>query len=187
MRASSTVSASDHLDDDNVVLMDVVEATTAATNEDIGTVETAENGEQPVLERDLELELDKQPASAAIPPLLCEGYVPDITELFQNFPFQLLPSLPHVVLCGTSFHHQNCMNGQFQIQTTTNSGVNDMCMSLEKDEKLSKVLSRADLPLQYLPPQIQYNTIQQTFFWKRTYTKTKPKLFIKTLTRTNIN
>ena len=57
LRASSTVSASDHLDDDNVVLMDVVEATTAAKNEDIGTVETAENGEQPVLERDLELEL----------------------------------------------------------------------------------------------------------------------------------
>ena len=51
MRASSTVSASDHLDDNNVVLMDVVEATTAATNEDIGIVETAENGEQPVLER----------------------------------------------------------------------------------------------------------------------------------------
>ena len=72
MRASSTVSASDHLDDDNVVLMDVVEATTAATNEDIGTVETAENGEQPVLERDLELELDEQLALADIPPLLCE-------------------------------------------------------------------------------------------------------------------
>ena len=35
MRASSTVPASDHLYDDNVVLMDVVEATTAATNEDI--------------------------------------------------------------------------------------------------------------------------------------------------------
>ena len=33
MRASSTVSASDRLYD--VVLMDVVEATTAATNEDI--------------------------------------------------------------------------------------------------------------------------------------------------------
>ena len=48
MRASSTVSASDHLDDDNVVLMDVVEATTAAKNEDIGTVKTAENREQPV-------------------------------------------------------------------------------------------------------------------------------------------
>ena len=48
MRASSTVSASDHLDDNNVVLMDVVEATTAATNEDIGTVKTAENREQPV-------------------------------------------------------------------------------------------------------------------------------------------
>ena len=51
MRASSTVSASDHLDDDNVVVMDVVEATTAATNKDIETLETAENGEQPVLER----------------------------------------------------------------------------------------------------------------------------------------
>ena len=104
--------------------MDVVEATTTATNEDIGTVETVENGGQPVLERDLELEVDEQPALAAIPPLLCEGYVPDITELFQNFPFQLLPSLPHVALCGTSFHHQNCMNGQFPLQTTTNSSSN---------------------------------------------------------------
>ena len=103
---------------------------TAATNEDIGTVETAENGEQPVLERDLELELDEQPALADIPPSLCEGYVPDITELFQSsFPPSSNPLFPHVVLYGTSFHHQNCMNGQFQLQTTTNSGVNDMCMS----------------------------------------------------------
>ena len=81
--------------------MDVVEATTAATNEDIGIVETAENGEQPVLERDLELELDEQLALADMPPLLCERYVPYIREssskTFPSSSYPLFPMSSYVV------------------------------------------------------------------------------------------
>ena len=80
----------------------------------------------------------------AIPSLVCDGFVPEIPSFYENFPFQLLPSAPHIVVCGSSFHHLSCSSGQFQLLTAHDStgGVNKQCMLLEKDEKLTSMLTR---------------------------------------------
>ena len=43
------------------------------------------------------------------PPVACQGH------FHSNFPFQLLPSVPHVTLCGTSFHTIVCSDSQFRL------------------------------------------------------------------------
>ena len=78
-----------------------------------------------------------------IPPLVCEGFAPELPKFFENFPFQLLPSVPHVVLSGETFHHSMCANGNFQLETTAKDGVNEGCSSLGKDDKLTCILTRA--------------------------------------------
>ena len=36
-----------------------------------------------------------------IPSLLCQSYDPNMEKFYENFPFQLLPTIPHIVLCGS--------------------------------------------------------------------------------------
>ena len=49
------------------------------------------------------------------PPVACQGFIPDVPNFHSNFPFQLLPSVPHVTLCGTSFHTVVCSDSQFRL------------------------------------------------------------------------
>ena len=42
-----------------------------------------------------------------IPSLLCQSYDPKIEKFYENFPFQLFPTIPHIVLCGSSLHHKS--------------------------------------------------------------------------------
>ena len=70
-----------------------------------------------------------------IPSLLCQGYDPKIEKFYENFPFQLLPTIPHFVLCGSSLHHKSCKDDSFQLQPSPNSSnsINKCCSSLESD------------------------------------------------------
>ena len=46
-----------------------------------------------------------------VPSISCHGFQPLLAENFyENFAFQLLPTMPHITLCGSSFHHVSCTN-----------------------------------------------------------------------------
>ena len=69
----------------------------------------------------------------------CKGFEPLLAENFyENFAFQLLPTMPHITLCGSSFHHVSCTNAHFELQPGSEDMVNTQCSSLKSDEKLSQ-------------------------------------------------
>ena len=113
-------------------------------------VEEEENTDLLIPSLDEELQEEEHPV-AHIPSLVCEGFKPELPTFFENFPFQLLPSLPHVVLSGETFHHCMCADGNFQLDTTAKDGVNEGCSSLEKDGKLECILARAAKDQKELP------------------------------------
>ena len=45
----------------------------------------------------------------------CIGFDPKIDKLFENFPFQLMPTLPTIVLSGSSFHDVSCKDACFKL------------------------------------------------------------------------
>ena len=75
----------------------------------------------------------------------CQGFQPLLTENFyENFAFQLLPTMPHITLCGSSFHHVSCTDAHFELQPGSEEMVNTQCSSLKSDEKLSAILERGN-------------------------------------------
>ena len=100
-----------------------------------------------------EEEAEEEHHTIPLPCLMCEGFVPDVPKFFENFAFQLLPTIPHVVLSGESLHHRTCSDGLFQLGTTSSGGVNGECASLEKDERLSCMIARAVKNHKELPAQ----------------------------------
>ena len=118
---------------------DVVEV----VNEDPVGIEGEENPVLPIPSFHDELQVVGEHPVVPIPPLVCEGFASELPKFFENFPFQLLPSVPHVMLSGETFHHSMCANGNFQLETTAKDGVNEGCSSLGKDDKLTCILTRA--------------------------------------------
>ena len=93
-----------------------------ATNDEISTA-TSYSDDESFNENsnDTVLEVNYVP-----PPVACQGFIPDVPNFHSNFPFQLLPSVPHVTLCGTSFHTVVCSDSQFRLSdpSTTAESVN---------------------------------------------------------------
>ena len=132
--------------EDFVVERDEVEV----MNEDPVAVEEEENTDLLIPSLDEELQEEEHPV-AHIPSLVCIGFKPELPTFLKNFPFQLLPSVPHVVLSGETFHHCMCADGNFQLETTAKDGVNEGCSSLGKDDKLTCILTRASKNQKELP------------------------------------
>ena len=132
--------------EDFVVERDEVEV----KNEGPVAVEEEENTDLLLPSLDEELQEEEHPA-AHIPSLVYEGFKPELLTFFENFPFQLLPPVPHVVLSGETFHHCMCADGNFQLETTAKDGVNEGCSSLGKDDKLTCILTRASKNQKELP------------------------------------
>ena len=72
----------------------------------------------------------------------CHGFKPLVDNFFENFAFQLLPTMPHITLCGSSFHHVSCTEKHFHLQQGSNNSINEVCSALQNDEKLSVILDR---------------------------------------------
>ena len=132
--------------EDFVVERDEVEV----MNEDPVAVEEEENTDLLIPSLDEELQEEEHPV-AHIPSIEYEGFKPELPTFFENFPFQLLPSVPHVVLSGETFHHCMCADEIFQLETTAKDGVNEGCSSLGKDDKLTCILTRASKNQKELP------------------------------------
>ena len=77
----------------------------------------------------------------------CQGYDLEVERFYENFPFQLLPTLPHIIVCGSVFHHVSCANDSFHLQPDAQGNINKCCLSLKSDEKLSAIAVRGKLPV----------------------------------------
>ena len=60
-----------------------------------------------------------------VPSISCHGFQPLLAENFyENFAFQLLPTMPHITLCGSSFHHVSCTSAHFKLQPGSEDSMN---------------------------------------------------------------
>ena len=96
-------------------------------------------------------EEDDVVVTGALPSGICNGFIPGVQDFHTNFPFQLLPSLAHIVLSGATFHHISYSANNFKLvpsdSSTTKPNVNEQCRLLESDDKLSNILERSRLSL----------------------------------------
>ena len=76
-------------------------------------------------------EEDDVVVTGALPSGICNGFIPGIQDFHTNFPFQLLPSLAHIVLSGATFHHISCSANNFKLNpsdsSNSNPNVNEQC------------------------------------------------------------
>ena len=109
--------------EDDLLVESSIESTSLTTTSATATI-SSDPGEGGEVEEVMMEEEGAEEVHRTIPYLLCEGFVPDVPKFFENFPFQLLPIIPHVVLSGESLHHRTCSGGLFQLGTTSSGGVN---------------------------------------------------------------
>ena len=102
------------------------------------------------------------PYNAPPHPLVCLGYNPNLENLFNNFPFQLLPALPNIIICGSSFHHKSCVDGCFKLQHNSSESINKCCSSLLSDNKFNAIINRASQSIQQIPSQTRNIFLTQT-------------------------
>ena len=78
----------------------------------------------------------------------CQGFQPSGMEgnIFQLFPFQLLPTLDNVVFESHSFHHNECKLFNYVLPKNCVETSNVLCFSLGKDSKMKKILEQVNLP-----------------------------------------
>ena len=117
------------------------------TVEEIETVDIPDPPDDSINDNESVLAVEEM---SSIPSLVCEGFSPELPKLFESFPFQLLPSIPQVVLSGEVFHHRTCSDGHFHL-VEMDGAVNKKCASLEKDEKFSAMLARSSKSLKDIP------------------------------------
>ena len=83
----------------------------------------------------------------------CKGYSPN-DEVYELFPFQLLPTMKTKVFKNNSFHHVDCMKHNYvlQNQSTGDSGdeTNTMCARLSDESNLKTIVERSVKPFQEL-------------------------------------
>ena len=82
----------------------------------------------------------------------CLGFRPDVENFYQNFAFQLLPTVPYITLCGSAFHHLSCTESHFELKPGRLDSINKQCSLLTSDEKLSAILKRGSKPLSEIHP-----------------------------------
>ena len=104
----------------------------------------------------------------------CKGYVPDASNVFHNFPFQLLEDA-NFVHVNNSFHDKKCAAENYKINSCGN--INDGCKRLVGDLSLQKIIERSKLE----EPEPQMNNIYLTFTFTFTFTFTQLKSKIEKL------
>ena len=70
----------------------------------------------------------------------CKGFQPPVMEnVYELFPFQLLPSIEIAVFENNYFHHKDCMNKNYILQKGANN-VNDICSHLSMNLSVKSVV-----------------------------------------------
>ena len=82
----------------------------------------------------------------------CLGFRSDVENFYQNFAFQLLPTVPYITLCGSAFHHLSCTESHFELKPGRLDSINKQCSLLTSDEKLSAILKRGSKSLSEVHP-----------------------------------
>ena len=82
----------------------------------------------------------------------CEGYVPPSISgnVYELFPFQLLPSLEFVVFASESFHHAECKKINFVLSSDVSGNSNILCRELGQNKQFSAIVDRSTSSFQDL-------------------------------------
>ena len=85
----------------------------------------------------------------------CLGWQPPgISDLFEQFPFQLLPAMKTVVFSNNSFHHVECMQNNYMLQNVAVDDelnqVNVVCLSLNANSNVKSIMNRSTEPFNQL-------------------------------------
>ena len=84
--------------------------------------------------------------------LYCTGIVPANMkdEIYNLFPFQLLPELQDVVFSGDAIHHVECMKNNYQLPADSRSTVNILCSKLLQLKQVQSVVNRSEMKFDQL-------------------------------------
>ena len=82
----------------------------------------------------------------------CVGWQPQGTDLFEQFPFQLLPTMKSVVFSNSSFHHVECMQNNYMLKDVAveDNQVNVVCLRLQEDSNVKSIMKRSTEPFKQL-------------------------------------
>ena len=81
----------------------------------------------------------------------CGGYSPEVKDIYQQFPFQLLTAMETIVFANNSFHHVDCMKSNYVLQNhTAGDCVNAVCSTLSTNSDMKSIISRSSQPFEQL-------------------------------------
>ena len=124
-------------------------------NDDIQVVKDSDRGKSVLAESAITVNEDNQDSELALTATsttipeddslkYCQGLKPFMKNIFEQFPFQLIPSLDDVVFEHESFHHTKCKNVNYVLpRSQTRSNI--VCANLADNPITKSIISRSSL------------------------------------------
>ena len=124
-------------------------------NDDIQVVEDSNGGKSVLAESGTTVNEDNQDSELALTAATttipeddslkyCQGFKPFMKNIFEQFPFQLIPSLGDVVFEHESFHHIKCKNVNY-VLPRSQTHCNIVCANLADNPTMKSIISRSSL------------------------------------------